>query len=179
MALPLPVQVEPVQEPLPFAVGAEALILYPEDQAEDVETDSYLDSENIGLVTVYPSGLIFDPTIGTGGTEAQDCGDLQVVGVGGGGFVSVAGESTILFVWKDVASFFWWYPDGEPVDDTYVPPVQIEELNVPGVCAAPESAIGQLCPPSTIITSPGEVGEAPIRWDEEGAVWDGEGVWLS
>jgi len=179
MAIPLAATLQALEVPFPLEAGAEALLVYEEDQAEGVYVDSYLGDPNDG-VTVYPGGgSIFNPAIGVAGTPAQDCGDIQVVGTGGGGFVPTVGESTLLLVWEDVSHFFWWLPDGTTVDDSYAPPVVIEALNVPGVCAAPESAIGQLCPPSTIITSPGEVGEAPIRWDEEGAVWDGEGVWLS
>jgi len=178
MAVPLAATLQPLEVPFPLVVGAEIMLLYPTDQAEAVAVDGYI--AGFGQeATVYPGGMTFKESGGTETLPPELCSDLQVVGTSGCGFTSVAGESTLLLSWNNVSHFFWWFPDGQPVDDTYAPPPPSESVDVGTDCPPSLAVASPLCPPSTIITLPGDVADAPTRWDEEGAVWDGEGVWLS
>ena len=163
MAVPLPVTEQPLAQPFEAPVGAEAVVLYPEAEAEQVETWSYLDNEEIE-VEVYigaSPGYAFRETI-VGPTEYEESG--QFVGgsclfcLPGGTSVFLSREqaasfdvwrlvpgtpglSAVFFRWLDVSTFFWYFPPGEVVE-TFDPPNPDDEI--------PEIPIGPECPPDEV-----------------------------
>jgi hypothetical protein len=168
MAVPLPVTEQPLQAPFDAPVLAEAVVLYPEAEAEQVQTWSYFNNEGIE-VEVYigaSPGYMLAETI-VGPTEYEESGKF----VGGscmfclpGGtsvFLSkeqaasfdvwrlvpgTPGLSAVFFRWLDVSTFFWYYPPGEVVE-TFTPPDEesIPEIPMGPECPPDEAQVGLLC----------------------------------
>ena len=163
--VPLPAAIEPTQQPLAFPVGAEAVVLYPAAEAEQVETWSYLGNEEheVAVYVGASPGYVVAETI-VGPTEYEQSGKF----VGGscmfclpGGssvFLTNAqaasydvfrqvpgtpGLSVVYFRWLDVSTFFWYYPPGDVVE-TFDPP---DEDEIPVIPMLPE------CPPDEAMVS--------------------------
>jgi hypothetical protein len=159
MALPLPVEVEPIQQPLAFPMSAEAQLLFdlagvdPLPAVEDVVTvDFYTSGQVTNEYSFYQTGggdgtesrPVFDNDGGNGmpeavcpipqnffgpGTPTESVGFFPVVGV-----PITEPAVTSLFEWIDVASFYWWespYPILDAIDpvEPYEPPTPDEFFN--------------------------------------------------
>ena len=130
MAIPLPVTPQPLATPFLVGVLAEAAVVYPEAEANDVQAGYYF-NDPIDSVDIYPGGRTPDQTyydeIGClpPQSSVDDC-EIPVPVIGIGGFVTIPGVeipagSVIFFQWVNVADFFWYWPDGDVEADPQPP----------------------------------------------------------
>lgn len=173
MAEPLPVQIEPIQQPNPAAVGAEAAIVY--DTGGDptaldrIHIDFYtsggLEQATIGVILeagkYQPSHPAkSDPGHGDffRGPSAQVSSDF---------FEDEVSTPVIevIFIWSDVASFFWWSSPFSETDGVITPRLPPEDFF---------GATGT--PGGDDFFSGAATGAAASSWG--GGTWGGGSTWL-
>jgi hypothetical protein len=175
MALPLPVTQQPLLTPIPMPVGAEALVLYPTDEAESVQTGYYF-NDPIDRIEVFGGSEVFNLGCAPPSSSADDCAIPEPV-IWSSGFRPVAGLSALYFKWVDVADFFWYWPDGDVVMDFAEPePDQGVDADVPCVEIELPVLASFDCGPILVLDPDLGIPEEPVP-PEYIALWDAGGEW--
>lgn len=161
MALPLAATGQPIETPIAFPVGAETVVTYPTDEANDVTLGSYFPGlEDIAIET-YGGGGEYSTTILQPATPGSEDGCIPgTPEISFPIFCTTPGLSAVFFRWLDVSSFFWYWPLGDTVE-IFDPPTGQPETPVSPPCPPDETVIcipeldplttiGQACQPAVI-----------------------------
>jgi hypothetical protein len=180
MAIPLAVTEQPLAPPFTFTVAAEAVVLYPGNEAESVQSDYYF-NDPLDRIEVFDGGEAYNDGCAPPSSSVGECEIPEPV-IFSGGFSPIAGLSALYFRWVDVADFFWYWPDGDAV-------LEFEEPEVTGgvdvgqdclpLPVAVSAVVG--CDPPTVIDPDGSVSDGSSNveesWNGDGAVWNGGLLW--
>ena len=175
MAIPLPVTEQAIETPIPFPIGAEAVVTYPTDEANDVTLGSYFPGLEDIVIETYGGGGTYSTTILQPATPGSEDGCIPgTPEISFPVFCVTPGLSAVFFRWLDVSSFFWYWPLGDTVDD-FDPPTGGPETPVSPPCPPDETTfcipeldplttISQTCQPDEItICLPAELAVVSVK----------------